>query len=85
MDGLVRSFSGGERRLPFVLDRGIVVERRVHAARVVEALDELEDREPRLDLRLEAPPVEQAEQRAEAEQAQAQAMQEQELAAKVAQ
>jgi hypothetical protein len=43
----------------FVVDRREIVEGRMAAMRVVPALDEVEDRHTRLDLGLEAAPVEQ--------------------------
>ena len=45
--------------LPLELDGRQVAERRVAAARIVEALDELEDRHARLGLRPEPSPVQQ--------------------------
>src|SRR5271169_4657622 len=48
----------GIGRVTLVVDRREISDRRMATARVVEALDELEHRGPRLGLRLEAAPVE---------------------------
>ena len=44
---------------PFVIDRRAVVQRRVAAMRIVPALDEVEDRHPRVDLGFESTAFEQ--------------------------
>ncbi len=50
--------AGIGRDLTLVRDRGEIADRGVTAARVVKGFDELEHRDPRLGLGLEAAPVE---------------------------